>query len=217
MALPRPSTGFGAGELYRESGAWTALASGPSERGLVPPRALDPHLRASLVDLIARDPSAAWLARPVIEALIELFLFYMRALYESESSCEAGAGILPPPSALGCAPAIAAVWRAFASSFPDEYGRFCEAHFGRLVPTPTDGHAVGEVATTLAFVAGCAPLEAQLEEYLAIAGGGDDDMALALLLAGCGRDLFSSAVTTAPARTAADEETEGEEGEEVEI
>jgi len=201
-------------------------ASSAVERaGLVPPAALDASTRAALVARLAADPACGWLgldAAParrgdVAERLVDAFLLFLRARFEAEAAeAEALRGLsgagpssssgwpsappapAPRAEALGCAPAVAAVWAALAELAPEAYGRLCEACFGRLLPVEPAAGA-DAVAATWAWLCACPATAAAAAESLArISDRGDDHAgALAHMLAFGGADLYPTAQAVA--------------------
>jgi len=179
----------------------------------VPPLSLDLDARARIVARLAGDPAAGWLGldaasdsrEAVAERLVDAFVLFARARFEAEAA-EAAAGAgggAARAGELGCSPAVAAVWAAFADVAPEAYGRFCDAHFGR--PLPVEGASdASRVAATWAWLTGCSNTAGFVSEQLAQLAAGDDHAAtLAHMLAWGGTDLLSTAVAASTARAPA--------------
>ena len=197
-------------------------SAAPERPGLVPPLSLDLDARARIVARLAGDPAAGWLGldaasdsrEAVAERLVDAFVLFARARFEAEAA-EAAAGATGAARAgeLGCSPAVAAVWAAFADASSEAYGRFCDAHFGR--PLPVEGASdASRVAATWAWLTGCSNTAGFVSEQLAQLAAGDDHAAtLAHMLAWGGTDLLSTAVAASTARAPASPEPDVESDE----
>ena len=195
-------------------------SSAPGHSGLVPPLSLDLDARARIVARLADDPAAGWLGldaaadsrEAVAERLVDAFVLFARARFEAEAAEAAGGGAARAGE-LGCSPAVAAVWAAFADASPEAYGRFCDAHFGR--PLPVEGASdASRVAATWAWLTGCSNTAGIVSEQLAQLAAGDDHAAtLAHMLAWGGTDLLSTAVAASTARAPASPEPDVESDE----